>query len=71
MRLTDPLAGQGALTHPAEDPARQLDYILVGEAMRSELLGGSVRVAMPLRHREMAHTSDHLPVEAVFVAREQ
>jgi endonuclease/exonuclease/phosphatase family metal-dependent hydrolase len=71
LRLIDPLAGRQTFTHPADDPERQLDYILVNEQMRPELVRGSVRVASPLAPSAQAATSDHLPVVATIVADEQ
>ena len=69
-QLIDPLAGRETLTHPAGAPERQLDYLLVNEAMRPELADGSVHVASPLPPGMQARTSDHLPVVATVVARE-
>ena len=70
LHLINPLAGRQTLTHPAGDPQRQLDYLLVNEAMRPELADGSVHVASPLPPGMQARTSDHLPVVATVVARE-
>ena len=70
LRLIDPLAGRESLTHPAEAPERQLDYILVNEHMQPELVDGSVHVAAPLAPGPQARTSDHLPVVAMIIAEE-
>jgi endonuclease/exonuclease/phosphatase family metal-dependent hydrolase len=70
LQLINPLAGRETLTHPAGDLERQLDYLLVNEAMQPELADGSVRVAAPLAPGAQAATSDHLPVTATVVARE-
>lgn len=70
VHLINPLAGRETLTHPAGDLQRQLDYILVNEAMQPELADGSVHVASPLAPGAQAATSDHLPVVATIVARE-
>ena len=71
LRFINPLAGRETLTHPADDPARQLDYLLVNEQMQPELVDGSVQVASPLPPAEQARTSDHLPVAAAIIAQEQ
>lgn len=70
VTLVDPTAGTPQPTHPAEAPTRRIDHILVGDRMAPELVPGSVRIALPLPVAEMARVSDHLPVEAAFVARE-
>jgi endonuclease/exonuclease/phosphatase family metal-dependent hydrolase len=70
-RLINPLAGRETLTHPAGNRQRQLDYLLVNEAMQPELADGSARVASPLAPGAQAATSDHLPVVATVVADEQ
>lgn len=70
VHLINPLAGRETLTHPAGDLQRQLDYILINEAMQPELADGSVHVASPLAPGAQAATSDHLPVVATIVARE-
>lgn len=66
MRFANPLAGPSTFTHPSDDPARQLDYLLVNDALAPALLDGSMRVARPLSPDDMAATSDHLPVVATF-----
>lgn len=69
-QFVDPLEGTGALTHPAEAPERQLDYLLPSETMQPEIVEGSVRVAQPLERAAQARASDHLPVVGRFVAKE-
>jgi endonuclease/exonuclease/phosphatase family metal-dependent hydrolase len=71
MRLVDPLAGRPTLTHPSDDPTRQLDYILTNQAMQPELVDGATRVARPLSRDQMPEVSDHLPVVTTVVARER
>ena len=71
LRLFNPLAGRPTFTHPAGAPERQLDYLLVNEHMRPELVDGSVHVATPLPPKQQARTSDHLPVVGTVVARER
>jgi len=70
-RFVDPMADQETFTHPSDAPERQLDYLLVGEHLRPELVEGSARVARPLAPDVMAATSDHLPVVATFRASNQ
>jgi endonuclease/exonuclease/phosphatase family metal-dependent hydrolase len=66
-RFTDPLAGRPSFPHPADAPARQLDYLLPNQALRPALVDGSARVARPLPPDSMAATSDHLPVVGAFL----
>ncbi|MFB6247346.1 MAG: endonuclease/exonuclease/phosphatase family protein [Salinibacter sp.] len=66
-QFTDPLADRASPTHPSDAPTRQLDYLLVNQALRPALVDGSVRVARPLPPDSMAATSDHLPVVGAFV----
>jgi endonuclease/exonuclease/phosphatase family metal-dependent hydrolase len=65
-RLTDPLTGAPSPTHPSDDPARQLDYLLFNDPLADRLVEGSARVVRPLPDSIMAATSDHLPVVASF-----
>ncbi len=65
--LIDPLAGRGVLTHPAENPARQLDHILLDRRLASRLIPNGVRVFSPLSADAMAVASDHLPVVATML----
>lgn len=65
VRFTNPLAG--ALTHPADAPTRQLDYLLPSASMLPELVPGSARVGRA--GADARAVSDHLPVVAAFVAR--
>jgi endonuclease/exonuclease/phosphatase family metal-dependent hydrolase len=60
--FVDPLHGADTFTHPSDAPERQLDYILVNEGTRPELVPGSAEVAYPLSESDMAELSDHLPV---------
>ena len=68
VRLGDPLAGVEALSHPADDPQRRLDHVLVSGGAMPELVPGSARVAVPLP--EPRRLSDHLPVVVDLVARD-
>lgn len=69
VRLGDPLAGAVALTHPAEEPERQLDHVLVSAGAAPEVVPGSARVAVPVAPPEAL--SDHLPVVVDLVARDR
>lgn len=60
--FVDPLHGTDTFTHPSDAPERQLDYILVNDGARLELVPGSAEVAYPLSESNMAKLSDHLPV---------
>ena len=66
-QFADPLADRLTPTHPSDDPARQLDYILPNTTLTDHLVEGSARVARPLPSDSMAATSDHLPVTASFL----
>ena len=67
VRFVDPLADVESLTHPANDPTRQLDYVLPNEQMMESLVEESSRVLTPLDTQSMRKISDHLPVIARFV----
>ena len=60
--FADPLHGTDTFTHSSDAPERQLDYILVNEGARPELVPGSAEVAYPLNESDMIKLSDHLPV---------
>ncbi len=62
-----PMSDRATPTHPSDDPARQLDYLLPNSALVDRLVEGSARVAHPLPPDSMAATSDHLPVRASFL----
>ncbi|MEL6771327.1 MAG: endonuclease/exonuclease/phosphatase family protein, partial [Bacteroidota bacterium] len=76
LPLVDPLATRRArtpsltFTHPSDDPTRQLDYLLVSDSMRPELVPNSTQVAFPLATETLPTLSDHLPVIATILARE-
>ena len=67
VRLRDPLAGTGAVTHPARAPERRLDHVLVSGGAVPETVPGSARVA----EGGAAALSDHLPVVLDLVARDR
>lgn len=58
----DPFEGTPVLTHPADEPARQLDYVLLNTEAMPELVRGSAEVFTPYTPAEMEAISDHLPV---------
>jgi endonuclease/exonuclease/phosphatase family metal-dependent hydrolase len=66
VRLSDPLPGAGAFTHPADDPQRRLDHVLPSAGAAPEVIG----VEVPLPIRAPARLSDHLPVVMTLVARD-
>jgi endonuclease/exonuclease/phosphatase family metal-dependent hydrolase len=68
--LADPLPDDGAFTHPADDPVRRLDHLLVSPGLRPEIVPGSVRVLRPLGGEGRA-LSDHLPVVLDLLARDR
>lgn len=67
VRLRDPLAGTGQLSHPSDDPQRRLDHVLVSAGAAPEAVGAEVvaPVASPQR------LSDHLPVVLTLIARDR
>ncbi len=67
----DPLAGTGTFSHTSEKPFWRIDHILPNQNMAKELLPGSVQVQYLLNKEKMMKISDHLPLTAVFVARER
>ena len=67
VRFVDPMADHESLTHPSDDPTRQLDYVLPNEHMMERLVPGSAEVAVPMDRESMRLISDHLPVIARFV----
>ncbi|MEO1653083.1 MAG: endonuclease/exonuclease/phosphatase family protein, partial [Bacteroidota bacterium] len=56
----------GTLTHPADQPARQLDYILPDRKMYKDYIPGSAQVIQLYDPEKMRRISDHLPVIAEF-----
>ena len=66
VRFSDPLPAEGAYTHPADDPQRRLDHVLVSAGAAPEASG--VRVATPIA--EPRRLSDHLPVVLTLIARD-
>lgn len=70
VHFTDPLAGTGADSHPADGPVRRLDHVLVSAGIQPEMVPGSARVAMPVVPNP-ERLSDHLPVVLDLVARDR
>lgn len=69
IEFIDPLP-ENVFTHATDDLQRRLDYIIINENMLPELVNGSTRVPMLLDREKMEKVSDHLPVVADFVAKE-
>lgn len=67
VQFVDPMSSRESLTHPADNPTRQLDYIIPNSQMIEHLVPGSAQVAMPMDRKSMRLISDHLPVIAKFV----
>jgi len=53
-------------SHPSDKPGRRLDYILVNENMKKEILDGGAKVVKFFSPDTMRVISDHLPVVARF-----
>ncbi|MDN5214836.1 endonuclease/exonuclease/phosphatase family protein [Fulvivirgaceae bacterium BMA12] len=66
----DPLA-PSILTHPSDSPSRRLDYILVNDNMRAEMINNSIEVKSFFSSDSMRIISDHLPVVGVFSKNDQ
>ena len=66
VRFSDPLPAAGAYTHPADDPQRRLDHVLVSAGAAPETVGARVAVPVP----EPRRLSDHLPIVLTLVARD-
>ncbi|MCS7019266.1 MAG: endonuclease/exonuclease/phosphatase family protein [Cytophagales bacterium] len=68
LQWRDPWQGKNALTHPADNPERRLDYILANKIMakwiqpQTAIIGG-LFADEPTAQRTM---SDHLPVQITF-----
>ena len=59
------------LSHPANKPRRRLDYILINENMKPEVLDGGAQVVHFFAPDTMRMISDHLPVVARFLKKDQ
>ena len=55
-----------ALSHPADNPTRRLDYMLVNQNMVQEAVLGSIQVASYFSIDTMRMISDHLPTVGTF-----
>ncbi|MGB3542469.1 endonuclease/exonuclease/phosphatase family protein [Rubrivirga sp.] len=69
VRFQDPLAGTSAFSHPADDPVRRLDHVLVSDGAAPEAVPGSAAVVSPIE--DARRLSDHLPVVLEVVARDR
>lgn len=63
--------GNAPSTHPAWEPRRTIDNILLNGAMRAELLPATVEVYEVGPFDGGYRASDHMPVAASFVARDR
>jgi endonuclease/exonuclease/phosphatase family metal-dependent hydrolase len=68
-QFVDPLGDVDSFTHTADNPERQLDYVLPNAVMAEDLVPGSKEILMPYDPETMRQISDHLPVIARFVTR--
>jgi endonuclease/exonuclease/phosphatase family metal-dependent hydrolase len=58
------------LTHPSNEPSRQIDYVVISWGLSAELLPDAFRIP-PLPSLDMlTRASDHLPVMSVFMDRD-
>jgi len=71
VQMINPTAGVETLTHSADDPSRQLDYVLYNEKLEPEVVEDSVKIAMPLNNEKMARIADHLPMEITISIGDQ
>lgn len=67
VEFVDPLGDVDSFTHPADNPTRQLDYVLPNVNMNRDLVPGSKQILTPFDPATMEFISDHLPVIARFV----
>jgi endonuclease/exonuclease/phosphatase family metal-dependent hydrolase len=58
-------------SHPADDPRRRLDYMLVNPNLEQELLPNSTEVKYFFSKDSMRMISDHLPVVGTFFRTDQ
>ncbi len=68
--LIDPL-DSAVMSHPADEPQRRLDYLLVNPNMEKEMLANAVQVVNFFSADSMRMISDHLPVMGEFYRRER
>jgi len=69
--FVDPLAGTGIFSHPSDSAFWRIDHILPNREAANELIPNSVAVARPLDNRKLQQISDHLPLKAQFITKEQ
>lgn len=60
---------QSIITHPADEPTRQLDHIIPNDAMYEDLVPDSVKIPELFDSETMRLISDHLPVKAKVVVK--
>lgn len=68
-QIIDPLGDVDSFTHTADNPTRQLDYVLPNSTMAEDMIPGSKEILMPFDPETMRQISDHLPVMARFATR--
>jgi endonuclease/exonuclease/phosphatase family metal-dependent hydrolase len=61
-RFVSALEGTGAFSHPAREPRRLIDNILVRDTITERVVPGSALVVTPLGAEDQQRASDHLPV---------
>ncbi|MDX1970893.1 MAG: endonuclease/exonuclease/phosphatase family protein [Candidatus Sumerlaeia bacterium] len=71
VKLINPTAGKEFLTHPAEEPSRQLDYIIFNNNMAPEITPESVQIAPGVSREDMIKIADHLPLVVEFTPRDK
>lgn len=71
LQFTDPLAGTGIFSHPADSVFWRIDHIIPNNHMMPEIIPGSVQVFTPFSPDSMNFIADHLPLMVDIVAREQ
>ncbi len=67
--IIDPITDTTVYSHPAGNPNRRLDHILMNKAMQKSLVQGSVGPYKPFDPETMRAQSDHLPMIAKFLVR--
>lgn len=70
VEFVDPLGDVDSFTHPADNPTRQLDYVLPNTNMKRDMVADSKQILTPFEPNTMRLISDHLPVIARFVTNQ-
>jgi endonuclease/exonuclease/phosphatase family metal-dependent hydrolase len=69
--FTDPLAGTGVFSHPADSAFWRIDHIIPNTSMAEEIVPGSVQMFTPFSPDSMAFIADHLPMLVKIVPMEK